>query len=153
VPGDDVRMNKHASAKFVEMREAAEADGVVLAIGNAFRERKVAEANAKKRDNKKAVASYSSHSLGLAMDLNMRTKKMGKRKTVSTAMTNVVDLLRAPAYKWMFMRGAEFGFYQFRMEPWHWEYNPKGFAETFWADTPTLRPEEPPPKPRKKRGR
>jgi LAS superfamily LD-carboxypeptidase LdcB len=150
VPGDDDRMNKHASAKFVEMREAAKKDGVALKIGNAFRERKVAEANAAKRDNAKAVAKYSSHSLGLAMDLSLRTKAMGKRKTVSTAMTNVVDLLRAPAYKWMFMRGAEFGFYQFRMEPWHWEYNPKGFADTFWADMPTLRPEEEPPKPRKK---
>ena len=152
VPGDDVRMNKHASAKFVEMRTAAKADGVTLAIGNAFRERKVAEASAKKRDNPKAVAKYSSHSLGLAMDMSLRTKAMGKKKTVSTAMTNVIDLLRSPGYKWLFMRGAEFGFYQFRMEPWHWEYNPKGFADTFWADMPSLRPEEEAPKPKKKKG-
>jgi hypothetical protein len=151
VKGQGVRMNKFAAARFLEMKDAAKAEGVILKIGNAFRERKVAEANAAKKANAKAVASYSSHSLGLAMDLNLRTKAMGDAKTTSTAMTNVRDLLRAPAYKWLFMRGAEFGFYQFRMEPWHWEYNPKGFRDEFWADMPTLRPEEPVEAPKQSR--
>ncbi len=153
VKGQGVRMNKYAAAKFLEMKDAANAEGVVLKIGNAFRERKVAEANAAKKANAKAVASYSSHSLGLAMDLNLRTKGSGMVAggTTSTAMTNVIDLLRAPAYKWMFMRGADFGFYQFRMEPWHWEYNPKGFRDEFWAEMPELRPEEPVEAPKKTR--
>jgi hypothetical protein len=85
------------------------------------------------------------------MDLNLRTRAMGTAKTTSTAMTNIVDLLRAPAYKWMFMRGAAFGFYQYRKEPWHWEYNPNGFRDTFWAEMPSLRPEEEVAKPRKAR--
>ncbi len=151
VKGQGVEMNKHAAAKFAEMKEAATAEGVTIKIGNAFRERKVAEASAAKRDNAQAVASYSSHSLGLAMDLNLRTRAMGTAKTTSTAMTNIVDLLRAPAYKWMFMRGAAFGFYQYRKEPWHWEYNPNGFRDTFWAEMPSLRPEEEVAKPRKAR--
>ena len=143
VPDEDVQMNKYAVPKFVAMRAAAKGDGVRLSINNAMRLRSVAEANAAKSGNAKAVASYSSHSLGLAMDLNLRTRAMGKRVAdVSTAMTNVMGLLGAPAYKWMFQRGAEFGFYQYRNEPWHWEYNPKGFRESFWADMPDLRPAE-----------
>ena len=60
---------------------------------------------------------------------------MGKRTTeVSTAMTNVRRMLTSPAYKWIFEHGADFGFYQYRREPWHWEYNPDGFREKFWAE-------------------
>jgi hypothetical protein len=40
----------------------------------------------------------------------------------------------------LFMRGASFGFYQYRNEPWHWEYNPEGFRQTFWAGMPDLQP-------------
>ena len=132
-------MNTHAADKFAEMREAANKDGVVLSIGNAFRERARAEASAKKKDNPKAVASYSAHSLGLAVDLNLATKALSVEET-TTRMPNTIAGLSTPAYKWMFMRGAEFGFYQYRNEPWHWEYNPPGFAAQFWADSPDLAP-------------
>jgi hypothetical protein len=136
------QLNKHAAEKFATMLEAATADGVRISINNSFRPRKVAEANAAKNANPKAVAKYSSHSLGLAMDLNLWTAAMGKRLSeVSTAMTNVTRMLGAPTYKWMFERGAEFGFYQYRNEPWHWEYNPPGFGETFWAEAPDLAPQ------------
>jgi D-alanyl-D-alanine carboxypeptidase len=137
--GDYTMMNKHAAEKFVEMRTAAAADGVTLSINNAFRPRKVAEANAKKKGNPKAVADYSPHSLGLAVDLNLSTRRLKVIET-TTAMTNTVKGLSTPAYKWMFMKGSEYGFYQYRMEPWHWEYNPSGFADTFWADDPSLAP-------------
>jgi len=140
VQTESVKMNKYAAAKYVEMKTAARKEGVRLSIGNAFRDRKVAEANAARVANANAVASYSSHSLGLAMDLNLRVKGMAKAKEVSTAMTNITGLLGAPAYKWMFMRGASFGFYQYRNEPWHWEYNPEGFRQTFWAEMPLLQP-------------
>ncbi len=139
IDGEDSTMNTFAAASYVKMKAAAKAEGVRLSINNAFRDRKVAETNAAKADNAKAVASYSSHSLGLAADLNLRTGKKA-RKTVSTAMSNVMDLLATPAHKWMFMRGAAFGFYQYRNEPWHWEYNPVGFRDTFWAALPSLRP-------------
>jgi hypothetical protein len=148
------QLNKHAAEKFAALLEAAAADDVHLSINNSFRPRKKAEASAAKHDNPKAVAKYSSHSLGLAVDLNLWTAAMGKRLSeVSTAMTNVTRMLGAPSYKWMYERGAEFGFYQYRNEPWHWEYNPPGFRETFWAEAPDLapEPEEPARKSRRKR--
>jgi hypothetical protein len=149
------QLNKHAAEKFATMLEAAAADGVRISINNSFRPRKVAEANAAKHGNPKAVAKYSSHSLGLAVDLNLWTAAMGKRLSeVTTAMTNVTRMLGAPTYKWMFQRGAEFGFYQYRNEPWHWEYNPPGFSKTFWAEAPDLAPQpEEPPRRRSKRQR
>ena len=134
-------LNQHAATAFVKMREAAAKDGVVLSIGNAFRERKAAEASAKKKDNAKAVASFSAHSLGLAMDLNLRVKGLMGADETTTRMTNTIKLMGAPAYKWMFQHGAEYGWFQYRAEPWHWEYNPSGFAASFWAEAPDLAPE------------
>jgi hypothetical protein len=42
-----------------------------------------------------------------------------------------VRMFRSPVYKWMAVRGREFGWYPYRREPWHWEYNPPGFKERF----------------------
>ena len=133
-------LNKFAAPQFVKMREAAALDGVDLSIGNSFRDRKRAQAAAKNKENSAAVASYSPHSLGLAMDLNLRTRKFKNVDEVTTRMTNTIKLLSAPAYKWMFEHGAAFGFFQYRNEPWHWEYNPPGFTAQFWADKPDLAP-------------
>jgi hypothetical protein len=33
----------------------------------------------------------------------------------------------------MLLRGAEFGWFPFGHEPWHWEYNPDGFRDRFRA--------------------
>jgi hypothetical protein len=52
----------------------------------------------------------------------------------------------------MYQRGAEFGFFQYRNEPWHWEYNPEGFRDTFWNEAADLAPEPEPATPAK-RGR
>lgn len=138
--GTRTMLNRHAAEQYAAMRTAAAADGVTLSIGNAFRERKRAEQAAKSKDNRAAVASYSAHSLGLAMDLNLRTRGFRDVDEVTTRMTNTIKLLGAPAYKWMFEHGAEFGFFQYRNEPWHWEYNPPGFDRRFWADRPDLAP-------------
>lgn len=144
-------LNQYAASEFERMREAAAKDGVVLSIRNAFRERKKARASATAKDNPAAVASYSAHSLGLAMDLNLKVKGMMGAKEVTTKMTNTIKLMGAPAYKWVFQHGADFGYYQYRAEPWHWEYNPPSFAEKFWAEAPDLTPEpaEPPKSKRK----
>lgn len=133
-------LNRYAAEQYSAMRTAAAKDGVTLSIGNAFRERKRAEKAARSTDNSAAVASYSAHSLGLAMDLNLRTRGLRDVDEVTTRMTNTIRLLAAPAYKWMFEHGAAFGFFQYRNEPWHWEYNPPGFDRTFWADRPDLAP-------------
>jgi hypothetical protein len=144
------QLNKHAAEQFAKVVEAAAADGVHFSINNSFRSRAKAKAGAARSGNSKAVASYSSHSMGLAVDLNLWVKGLGKRGGVSTDMTNIVKLLSTPGYKWMYDRGAEFGWYQYRNEPWHWEYNPPGFAATFWADDATLAPAEEPAKKGKK---
>lgn len=139
------QLNKHAAAQFAAMLAAAASDGVYISINNSFRDRGKAEANAKKADNAKAVASFSSHSLGLAVDLNLWTASMGARGSeVGTAMHNILSLLHSPAYKWIYEKGADYGFYQYRREPWHWEYNPEGFREKFWAEAePDLAPAVP----------
>jgi D-alanyl-D-alanine dipeptidase len=139
------QMNKHAAEAFASMRKAARADGVTITVGNAYRERKTAEKSAAKSGNAKAVASFSSHSLGLAMDLVLWVPEMaqtGKKWTESSTkkFPNVVRMLSSPAYKWLYMNGASYGFYQYRNEPWHWEYNPPGFQEKFFSEDPALKP-------------
>ena len=39
-------------------------------------------------------------------------------------------------HKWLLLRGEGFGWYPYQNEPWHWEYNPPGFREIFWAEFP-----------------
>jgi hypothetical protein len=41
-------------------------------------------------------------------------------------------LQRAPVFE-VFLFG---GWYPYQNEPWHWEYNPPGFREIYWADFP-----------------
>jgi hypothetical protein len=35
---------------------------------------------------------------------------------------------------WMALYGNRFGWFPYRREPWHWEYNPRGFKERFEAN-------------------
>lgn len=37
---------------------------------------------------------------------------------------NVTKLRQTPAYRWLAANAHRFGFYPYRAEPWHWEYNP-----------------------------
>jgi D-alanyl-D-alanine dipeptidase len=137
VPGESgQRLNKEAGESFAKMREAAKADGVKLYVLDGYRPHKIAEARAKKRKNPQAVASFSSHSLGLAADLEMSAGKQQFLETTTTPMQNVADMRAAPAHKWMVLRGEEYGWYPFGNEPWHWEYNPSGFKDRFWSAAP-----------------
>lgn len=138
-------MHTVAAEAFGELRTAARADGVVLSVRSAFRERDVAERNAARSGNPKAVAAFSAHCLGLAMDLALWVPELSSTGEPWTEMStgdfrNVVRMLYAPAYKWMYTEGAAFGFYMYRNEPWHWEYNPPGFQERFYGEEPALRP-------------
>jgi hypothetical protein len=47
------------------------------------------------------------------------------------SMPNIVRMYRSPVYKWMALHGREHGWFPYRREPWHWEYNPPGFRERF----------------------
>lgn len=72
VPGEDNKqLNRHAVPAYVAMREAAADDGVDLTILSGHRDPKRAAANAARVGNSFAVASFSSHSLGLAIDVEL----------------------------------------------------------------------------------
>ncbi len=143
VPGQERWMlNRHARDSFVRMREQAKAEGVDLVIVSAHRRRQTAEANAARAGNPNAVASFSSHSLGLAIDFDMSHRSDIKFKALSTRpMSELVRMRESPVHKWLVLRGEEFGWYPYQNEPWHWEFNPPGFRDIFWADFPGGAPE------------
>ena len=125
------KLHREAAAAFVRMREAAAADGVKLHILDADRRFEAARKRAKKAKNKKAVGDFSSHSLGLAVDLRMSTRRQHFSEVSAKDFQNIVDMTAAPAHKWMFLHGESFGWYPYQHEPWHWEYNPSGFRDAF----------------------
>ena len=135
IPGEEEYMlNRHAVDAYVAMREAAKAEGVELVVLSAHRTRARAEANAARANNPTAVASFSSHSLGLAIDFKMSHGDFESREISTRPMADVVRMRESPVHKWVFLRADEFGWFPYQHEPWHWEYNPEGFRETFWAN-------------------
>jgi hypothetical protein len=137
VPGQERwKLNPHALKSFVQMRDAAKADGVDLIILSAHRYPETARRNAARAGNPNAVASFSSHSLGLAIDFKLSQGDFKVDETATRPMSEVVRMRESPVHKWLLLRGEEFGWYPYQNEPWHWEYNPPGFREIFWAEFP-----------------
>ena len=143
VPGQERwKLNRHALDSFVRMREQAKVEGVDLMIVSGHRYPQVAQANAARAGNPNAVASFSSHSLGLAIDFKMSHREDFKTKETGTgSMPELVRMRESPVHKWLLLRGEQFGWYPYQNEPWHWEYNPPGFREIYWADFPGGAPE------------
>jgi hypothetical protein len=146
VPGQENRkLNTHALESFIRMREAAKVDGVDLIILSAHRHPAAARANAARAGNSNAVASFSSHSLGLAIDFEMSHRDQIRFKGISTRpMSELVRMRESPVHKWLVLRGEQFGWYPYQNEPWHWEYNPPGFREIYWAEFPSGAPDRDP---------
>ncbi|WP_042876357.1 D-alanyl-D-alanine carboxypeptidase family protein [Cupriavidus necator] len=133
---------------FVRMCEAARQDGVELSILSSWRSRARQAAASANQPNPNAVArKASAHMYGLAIDLRMGVaglpvKEINTRVDRATAakagtaakMGNLVRMYRSPVYKWMSLRAREFGWYPYRNEPWHWEYNPPGLKARFEGD-------------------
>jgi len=138
VPGEGKwKLNRHAADSFVKMRVAAAADGVTLKIRSGHRDPAKASANAAKFGNSFAVASFSSHSMGLAVDFNLpRPGGDGDFNISTRPMSDVVAMRCSDVHKWLHLRGEAFGWYPFQHEPWHWEFNPHGFREVFFAEFP-----------------
>ena len=142
VPGQERwKLNRHALESFVRMRAQAKAEGVELIILSAHRNPQTAQRNAARAANPNAVASFSSHSLGLAIDFKMSHGELKLDETTTRPMAEVVRMRESPVHKWLFLRGEEFGWYPYQNEPWHWEYNPPGFRAIYWADFPGGAPE------------
>jgi hypothetical protein len=129
------KLHRAAAASFVEMRAAAAAEGVKLHILDAHRGFDASRRRAAKAKHKKAIADFSSHNLGLAVDLRLSAGRQRFRETHTSPFQNIVNMTAAPAHKWMVLRGASFGWYPYSHEPWHWEYNPPGFREVFREST------------------
>lgn len=144
VPDQDPwKLNKHALESFNRMHAAAKQDGVDLVISSAHRDRKKAAANAARVGNPNAVASFSSHSLGLAIDFKLSQPSAEYPALSTEPMADVVKMRESPIHKWLCLHGAEFGWFPYQNEPWHWEYNPVGFRPTFWAEFPGGAPVRP----------
>ncbi len=126
------RINDTALAAFIRMRDAAHADGVQLIILSSYR----TPAESQQRSsgqNPNAIAHYSSHNLGLAIDFQMSSSGQHYLEATTRPMQNVINMHQSPAHKWMFIHGPQFGWYPWHDEPWHWEYNPPGFRDQFEA--------------------
>jgi len=67
-----------------------------------------------------AKPGQSAHHTGFALDFALYT--LGPRAGRAH-----------PAYRWLCVRAREFGFYPYRPEPWHWEYNPPGLVDQLRA--------------------
>ncbi|MGB3256642.1 MAG: hypothetical protein WBG89_02220 [Ornithinimicrobium sp.] len=81
-----------------------------------------------------AVADFSSHTLGLAVDLKMGVRGLQAQEITTVPMSNPVSMRESAAHKWMVLRGAEFGWFPYHNEPWHWEFNPPGYRDRFWRE-------------------
>ena len=143
VPGQEKwKLHPQACDAFVRMRQQAQSEGIDLVILSAHRDPEAAQANAARTGNPNAVASFSSHSLGLAIDFEMSHRDDIHFDGLSTRpMSELVRMRESPVHKWLFLRGDEFGWYPYQNEPWHWEYNPPGFRKLFWADYPGSAPQ------------
>lgn len=150
VPGQpQQRLFGEARDAFVRMHAAAKADDVDLVILSSWRSRARQAAASANQPNPNAVArKASAHMYGLAIDLRMGVpglpiKEINTRVDRATAaasgtdakMGNLVRMYRSPVYKWMSLRAREFGWYPYRNEPWHWEYNPPGLKARFEGGT------------------
>jgi hypothetical protein len=136
VPGQPGhRLFAEASDAFLRMHGAAAADGVGLEIVSSWRSRTRQQSISRNQPNPNAAArGTSAHMYGLAVDLRMSVAGLSIAETntrTSEMMANLVRMFRSPAYKWMALRGRGFGWYPYRREPWHWEYNPPGFKQRF----------------------
>jgi hypothetical protein len=141
VPGTSGhRLNRHALEQFERMCAAAAADrgesgeGITLAPAGApdtaYRTPEQSQRSCAASGNSSAVACFSPHNLGLAIDLRMSHPARRYTET-NTRMPNVVAMRESPVHRWMFLHGERFGFYPYQNEPWHWEYNPPGFHDLF----------------------
>ncbi|MCE9579772.1 MAG: D-alanyl-D-alanine carboxypeptidase family protein [Deltaproteobacteria bacterium] len=126
------RMHRKALPAFLAMHAAAAQEGVPLVIVHGFRPPKVKPPS----KNAKAVANNSSHSYGLAIDLQLSVDAammadhhaFRVKETSTKDMVNYMHYYESPVLAWMLRRARDFDFYPYQAEPWHYEFNPQGMA-------------------------
>ncbi len=121
-----------AKDAFERMRQAARTDGVTLTIVSSWRSQSQQDAAKKANKNPAALAQgVSAHTYGLAIDLAMSAGGVRVTETSTKSMPNMVAMYRSAVYKWMALNARQFGWFPYRREPWHWEYNPDGFKARY----------------------
>ena len=137
---DKVPLHRLAAEALNALVCAARADGIKHPIllptggGSGFRDPK-RQSEAWQRALKKygseevarkwvAKPGSSAHQTGRAIDFYLGD---------SNDSRNVTKLRKTSAYKWLVANAHRFGFYPYKNEPWHWEYNPpaQGQSELF----------------------
>jgi D-alanyl-D-alanine carboxypeptidase len=131
------QLDRRAYASYLQMREAAHRDGLpstLLKVISGFRSmseqrRLWAKALVKYKTAAEArkwvtPPGFSAHHSGRAVDLWLG----------QTIGSKQVEALRETrAYKWLVKNASKFGFYPYKAEPWHWEYNPPGLGRAIAA--------------------
>src|SRR5262249_24564211 len=136
-----------ASEAFVRMREAAAKDGIPIRLNpgprTAWRSAAdQAHVRRGQRNPKAAAAGIGAHMYGLAVDLRLSVRDLPISEANTRTpekMANVVRMYRSPIYKWLVLNASRFGWFPYRREPWHWEYNPPGFKERYEGKAGTSR--------------
>ncbi len=150
--GRRVPLHRLAAQALKAMIQAARASGVysplldpVSGYRSVARQKKLWQIGLKKHGSAKEARKWiappgnSPHHSGRAVDLWMGYG-IGKR--------NASKMRKGIAYKWMVKNAARFGFYPYKREPWHWEYNPPAigqleaysasqYAPEFWQEAET----------------
>jgi hypothetical protein len=130
IPGGK-KLNKYAANSFNQMQAAALSDGVELNIASAWRPLSSTRGGECTNPAAKACGStaLSSHNMGLAGDFRLPGYGIKTRP-----FQDVIDMRQTPEHKWLMVNGPDYGWYPYNNEPWHFEYNPPGFRETFFAE-------------------
>jgi len=73
----------------------------------------------------------SAHQSGRAIDFYLGGRNDSR---------NIPHLRTLPAYQWLVDYAADFGFYPYSVEPWHWEYNPPASSPEMETSQPLTQP-------------
>lgn len=133
-PSHPKHLHRAAYEAYVRIKAAAEAAGIpanLLTITSGYRsvahqQRLWADA-LKNYGSPQAARRWvappggSPHHTGRAIDLWLGTRN---------SSDNIAALRATLPYKWLVCNAGRFGFFPYASEPWHWEFNPEGFAPT-----------------------
>src|SRR5215831_5493034 len=135
----DRKLHPEASEFLVRMRDAAAKDGIPIRLNpgclTAWRTPEEQRDLSKGKDARAVAKGIGPHVYGLAVDLRLGVMGLQYKEATTEPpaekMANIVSMYRSPVYKWMALYGSKFGWFPYKREPWHWEYNPPGFKERY----------------------
>jgi hypothetical protein len=117
---------------FARLHQVAQDEyGVDILLYSGHRTADAAARNAARVGVAAAVATFSPHMFGVAIDLALDSA--GHSEATTRPFSGVIGMRATPAHKFMFLFGNQFGWYPYQVEPWHWEYNPPGRVNAFPA--------------------